>query len=722
MGRRLLHYEVLEKLGEGGMGVVYKARDTHLDRFVALKVLPPGAVAHPERKRRFVQEAKAASALNHPNIIHIYDISSDGDVDFIAMEYVAGNTLETLIGRRGLPVSDALKYAIPIAEALAKAHAAGIVHRDLKPGNVMVNQDGVVKLLDFGLAKLAERGRKLDPEGVTETLPAAGPGTEEGTLLGTVAYMSPEQAEGRPVDSRTDIFSFGVMLYEMVTGRRAFHGKSKLSTLTSILHQEPTPPSQLAEGIPVDLEKTIARCLRKSADRRFQGMADLRIALLDLKEESDSGRAMAPAATRRRLPVPAVAAALGVAVAITAAAAWWVLRSKRPPQLPVPRALTFDSGVTIFPAISRDGKLLAYASDRADGTNPDIWVQQIAGGPPVQLTRHPAHDSEPDFSPDGTRIAFSSTRDGGGVYVIPTLGGDERKLADHGKNPRFSPDGKWIAYAVGEGSGLRVFVVPATGGESRRMAPGFRTIGQPPLWSPDGKHLLIGSYDPTEPPTVPPWDWWACPLDGGAPVKTGAYKYLVEQGVRITMLGDWWGDFLYLKAGTRQTGNVWRVPLSSKTFQATGPAQRVTSGTGDENMPRVSAASDLVFAAIDNRVSLWGRRARCTGKGVGRAGASDRRHRSRNRRLPLPGREKDGLLLSPILGLRRLDEGPRDRQGGRRRRWPGRRTATQSHRRRLGRYLQDDREPEEGCVPGGIRRRHAPQALRGLLPVRCFLR
>ena len=168
MGRRLLHYEVLEKLGEGGMGVVYKARDTHLDRFVALKVLPPEAVAHPERKRRFVQEAKAASALNHPNIVHIYDISSDGDVDFIAMEYVAGHTLEALIGRRGLPVSDALRYAIPIVEALGKAHAAGIIHRDLKPGNVMVNQDGVVKVLDFGLAKLTDH-RKLDPEGVTET-------------------------------------------------------------------------------------------------------------------------------------------------------------------------------------------------------------------------------------------------------------------------------------------------------------------------------------------------------------------------------------------------------------------------------------------------------------------------------------------------------------------------------------------------------------------------
>jgi len=206
VGRTLLHYEILEKLGEGGMGVVYKGRDTHLDRFVAVKVLPAEAVANPERKRRFVQEAKAASALNHPNIIHTYDISSVDGVDFIAMEYVQGQTLEALIGRRGLPVSEALKHAIAITEALGKAHAAGIVHRDLKPGNVMVNEDGVVKVLDFGLAKLTERAPiDSDEDAATETLGAAA-ATEEGVLLGTVAYMSPEQAEGKKLDTRSDIF------------------------------------------------------------------------------------------------------------------------------------------------------------------------------------------------------------------------------------------------------------------------------------------------------------------------------------------------------------------------------------------------------------------------------------------------------------------------------------------------------------------------------------
>ena len=226
IGRRLLHYEIAEKLGEGGMGVVYKARDTHLDSFVAIKVLPPENVADPQRKARFVQEAKAASALNHPNITHIYDISSDGGVDFIAMEYVAGKTLDHLIGRKGLALNETLKYAIQIAGALARARAAGIVHRDLKPSNIMVDEHGLVKVLDFGLAKLTETVTTGE-DAPTQTLRAA---TEKGMVVGTAAYMSPEQAEGIKVDARSDIFSFGSVLYKMRTGEQAFHGSSRLST------------------------------------------------------------------------------------------------------------------------------------------------------------------------------------------------------------------------------------------------------------------------------------------------------------------------------------------------------------------------------------------------------------------------------------------------------------------------------------------------------------
>jgi serine/threonine protein kinase len=216
-----------------------------------------------------VQEAKAASALNHPNIVHIYDIAEADGVQFIAMEYVAGKTLDLLIGRKGLRLNEALKYAVQIADALARAHAAGIVHRDLKPSNLMVDDHGLVKVLDFGLAKLAETA--TGELGETATMRAKeGPGTEEGTIVGTVAYMSPEQAEGKKVDGRSDIFSFGSVLYEMVTGRRAFHGDSKLSTLSAILKEDPKPVSGITPDVPRDLEKIISRCLRKDPHRRFQ--------------------------------------------------------------------------------------------------------------------------------------------------------------------------------------------------------------------------------------------------------------------------------------------------------------------------------------------------------------------------------------------------------------------------------------------------------------------
>src|ERR1700741_452603 len=244
VGKTLRSYRIGSKLGAGGMGVVYKAVDSHLDRTVAIKVLG-GAAVSAARERRFVQEAKAASSLNHPNIVTIYDIDTQEaegkPVRYIAMEYVAGETLEHLIGRKGLAVATALKYAAQIADALAAAHAAGIVHRDLKPANVMVTPQGVVKVLDFGLAKLHEEGQA---DAFAETLHGDGASlTEEGTILGTVAYMSPEQADGKRVDARSDIFSFGSVLYEMATGQRAFPGGAQLASLSAVLYKDPQPPS-----------------------------------------------------------------------------------------------------------------------------------------------------------------------------------------------------------------------------------------------------------------------------------------------------------------------------------------------------------------------------------------------------------------------------------------------------------------------------------------------
>jgi len=274
------------------MGVVYRAFDTHLDRPVAIKILRADATTSPERRRRFQQEAKAASALNHPNIVHIYDISSSGGTDYIAMEFVDGKTVDRLIGKSGLVLRDTLKYAIQVADALAGAHAAGIVHRDVKPANIIVGEDGRVKLLDFGLAKLTETTvhAAVDSEAGTATITdREDVQTQEGTILGTVSYMSPEQAEGKTVDARSDIFSFGSVLYEMATGRRAFEGANKIATLSAILHKEP-PLAEVAPDLPPELEKIIWRCLRKDPDRRAQHVDDIKLALEELKDDSASAK------------------------------------------------------------------------------------------------------------------------------------------------------------------------------------------------------------------------------------------------------------------------------------------------------------------------------------------------------------------------------------------------------------------------------------------------
>src|SRR2546430_1778327 len=293
------------------MGVVYTARDTNLDRFVAIKVLPAEKVADPERKQRFIQEAKAASALNHPNIITIYDIDSENSCDYIAMELVPGRTLDDIITRRRPRLPEALRYAVQIADALAAAHAAGIVHRDLKPANVMVTDSGLVKVLDFGLAKLTDEP-EISADDATRTARTV---TEDGTVMGTAPYMSPEQTEGRKVDARSDIFSFGSVLYEILTGRRAFQGDSRMSILAAVLDKEPQPVGELVPGLPKELERIVARCLRKELARRSQSMAEIKLALEEIKEESESGStaqaARKPASRWRWAAIPALAAAVG---------------------------------------------------------------------------------------------------------------------------------------------------------------------------------------------------------------------------------------------------------------------------------------------------------------------------------------------------------------------------------------------------------------------------
>jgi serine/threonine-protein kinase len=286
IGKIISHYQVIEKLGAGGMGVVYKTRDTHLERLVALKLLPPEKVADVERKRRFVREAKCASAINHPNIVTIYDIDSDAGVGFIAMEYVEGRTLTQLIPPSGLRADQALKYAAQVAGALAAAHSAGIIHRDLKPANVMVTNEGLVKVLDFGLAKLSE-----PPPGERESAATAQDLTAGDAVVGTAPYMSPEQIERRELDTRSDIFSFGALLYEMLTGCKAFQRESGIATMAAILHEEPRPVGEIARDVPSEVERIIGRCLQKNPQDRIHHTLDLKLTLEDLgRSLSSQGR------------------------------------------------------------------------------------------------------------------------------------------------------------------------------------------------------------------------------------------------------------------------------------------------------------------------------------------------------------------------------------------------------------------------------------------------
>ena len=625
-GTSLGPFEVDALIGTGGMGVVYKARDTRLDRFVAIKVLPPERVADPDRERRFAQEARAASALNHPHIVTIYDISSAGDVPFIAMEYVNGRTLADAIGRRGLPMRELLRLAAQIADALAAAHAHGIVHRDLKPGNVMVTPDGVVKVLDFGLAKLVEVVAEDDSTATAVDRLK----TMEGRIVGTPSYMSPEQALGRPVDARTDVFAFGSVLYEMVTGRRAFEGPNTVSTLSMVVDSDPPPAHALRKDVARDLERVIELCLKKDPGRRFQSMADVKLQLEALGQEWDSGvlRAIdlrAPGRGRRRVALFAAAAA--VAVAAVAVSAWLWLAAR--PGGPAPEAaltrLTYDAGLTTDPALSPDGKLLVYASDRAGAGTLDLWVQQVGGGEPVRLTRDAGQNREPAFSPDGTRIVFRSTRDGGGIYLVPALGGAARRIAPEGRGPVFSPDGHSVAYYVGGPPGAvlanqktELRAVGASGGASREVPTGFAGVCCA-IWTPDGGHLLfLGNRDTTL-PLDESLDWWVLPVSGGPAVKTGALAITRARGLRgdvaeapeAVIPAAWTpaGDGVIFSARSGDSTNLWQVGISPTTFKAAGDALRLTSGTAFEWQPSVAALAGggrrMVFASLTENPDLW---------------------------------------------------------------------------------------------------------------------
>jgi eukaryotic-like serine/threonine-protein kinase len=609
-GTVLGHFTIVEKLGEGGMGVVYKGRDTRLGRLVAIKALPDSKSTDPERKLRFVQEAKAASALNHSNIITIYDVVEFQEHSYIVMEFVDGKPLSQLIPNRGMKLTEALRVAVQVADALAAAHRAGIVHRDVKPGNIMVDSQGRVKVLDFGLAKLTSPAGTAAEGGSTVVMSA--PITEEYTIVGSASYMSPEQAEGLPVDARSDIFSFGAVLYEMISGRRAFAGESWTSTLRAVVEANPKPLNEAAQSIPPELDRLISRCLRKDINKRSQHMSDVRLALEELRDESESGKLLRPLPASpqvesrpRRWVWPLVAATF---IGLTAIAGWTYFNraGTNPVSSPELTRLSPDDGYSYSaPVISADGKLVAYVSDR--NGKPELWLQQVGGSTPIQLTHSANAVTNASFFPDGTNILYLTSSllpdEKGTLEIVPTLGGQPRVLAEgtfgydsSRKNFAISPDGQRVAY-VEHNIPLRraqLMIIAGDGGPAKSLEAFDETQSRdwyvPNIqWTADNRFILaVGSKQANG--ALDDWEWFAVPTDGGKAIATGVGDRLRLAGFGITVPTAVLGDRVLFSGPSIQQRHIWEIELSRAGWHMIGNPRQYTFGTENEVASSVSGS------------------------------------------------------------------------------------------------------------------------------------
>jgi serine/threonine protein kinase len=594
-GQQLSHYRLIEKIGEGGMGLVWKAEDTKLHRRIALKVLPEATAADPDRRARFEREARAVAALSHPNIVTLHSVEESDGVHFITMELVEGRNLTEFLPKDGFPLSRLLEIAIPLADAVSSAHRAGITHRDLKPDNVMIDGTGRLRVLDFGLAKLHEPiGSTGDTQAATVTSDTA-----EGRVLGTVAYMSPEQAEGKSVDARSDIFSLGTIFYEMASGTRPFRGDTTMSTISSILKDEPSSITELKRTLPRHAGRIIRRCLAKDPDRRYQTALDLRNELEELKTEIDSGTHAAEpggaASPSRRSRLPVLVGVVGLIAIAVVVAIQFREQSESPATSYTSRPVTASTALDFSPSWSFDGNYIAFS--RMTSGNQDIYVTPVDGGNPVVRAPGPGDQVTPRWSPDGGLLAYVSTqKPGTPVFLIPPDGGTPRELIQTnlpaldyrvewamGQRP-WSADGKTLLVSrATETARVAVHRVTMATREAEQITfPPAGSDDYGPSYSFDGQRIAFRRQTQTGTALM------SIPVEGGEaedlyreePVTSFAWRpdnrhVVVELGGTVAL----------------SSSNLYDIDLAS------GRKEQLTSGTGLANSPSVSADNRLVYTA-----------------------------------------------------------------------------------------------------------------------------
>ncbi len=590
LGKTISHYRVVEAIGQGGMGVVYRAEDERLGRHVALKFLPEDLSGDRQALERFKREARAASALNHPNICTIYDVGEIDGRSFIAMEFLEGETLQKRIAGRPLPNAEILEIGLQLAGALDAAHGKGIVHRDIKPANIIVDSQGHAKLLDFGLASI-EKWHKGPASGMTETVMPPEGLTSPGTALGTAAYMAPEQARGEELDARSDLFSFGAVLYEMCTGKPAFGGATLALIFDNILHKEPSAPQLLNPALLPGLEHVVVKALAKDREERYQSAADMRADLRRLRRESESGKAAVVAEPRRRRVW--LYAGLGLAGAVVIAAIGvgaFVYRSRHSAAPAASQAewvpVTDFADSAVSPALSADGRMLAFirGSDTFFGSG-QVYAKLLPDGEPVQLTRDDANKMSPAFSPDGARIAYGAIGGGWDTWVVPVLGGEPRPMLANAEGLTWTDGENLLFSEIQSGMHMQLVTARENRSESRIVyaPPRERGMVHRSALSPDRKWVLIAEMDNG--------GWLPCllvPFAGGI----GGRQVGPQSGGCTYVAWSPDGAWMYFSSDAGGRFHIWRQRFPD------GAPQKVTSGATEEEGMAIAADGRSLITSV----------------------------------------------------------------------------------------------------------------------------